>query len=303
MTLIDEYLRAVALLLPKDKREDIIEELRELILSRLEARESELGRPLTDDDTETVLRQIGHPLVVASRYRDGPQHVVGPALYPYWMFAVKAAVTIQVVIAAVVFLVRALTGDVARAFGQAIASGFTGAVMLVGIATIAAWLIERGVVRIDYFDRWRVRDLHVLSFAAWDADAWRDWFDAPPRRGAPAKASARRRARLAQRPPPAALATRPTRRFRRGPSHVAEPRRSIRLEPARPTSPVARLWLCGTAVGPFSDRQGPRRGGGGAWCSCCGGSAPCISASPADWTISAPWASSPAPWPASIGRA
>ena len=179
MSLVDNYLRAVALLLPKDKRDDIIEELHELILSRIEAREAELGRPLTDDEIETVLRQLGHPLVVAARYQDGPQHLVGPALYPFWMFAVKAAVTIQLAIAVVVFVVRSLTGDVARAFGQAVASGFTGALILIGVATVAAWLIERGAVRIDYFDKWRVRDLGFLSFAAWDADALRDWLHAP----------------------------------------------------------------------------------------------------------------------------
>lgn len=183
MTLIDQYLRAVALLLPKDKREDIVSELRELILSKIEARESELGRTLTDDEIEAVLREIGHPLVVASRYREGPQHVVGPTLYPYWVFAVKAAIALQVVIAGVVFLVRALTGDVARAFGQAIGSAFTGAMVLIGIATVAAWLLERRIIRFDHLDRWRVRDLRFLEFAAWDGGVFGDWSGAGERWG------------------------------------------------------------------------------------------------------------------------
>jgi len=175
MNLVEEYLRAVAVLLPKDKRDDIIEELRELILSRIESLQSDLGRSLTDAEIEDLLRALGHPLVVASRYRDGPQHIVGPTLYPFWIFAVKVAVTIQLAIAVIIFLVRALTGDFERAFGQAIASGFTGALILIGVATVMAWLIEREVIRIDYFDNWRVKDLAFLSFASLDADAWRDW--------------------------------------------------------------------------------------------------------------------------------
>src|SRR4051812_42076123 len=87
MDLGEEYLRAVSLLLPQEQAEDIIAELRDTILSRIEAREAELGRPLSEAETEEVLREIGHPLVVAARYREGPQHVVGPALYPYWAFA------------------------------------------------------------------------------------------------------------------------------------------------------------------------------------------------------------------------
>lgn len=175
MELVEDYLRAVAVLLAKDKRDDIVEELRELILSRIESREDDLGRALKEEEIEDVLRELGHPLVVASRYDDGPNHLVGPTLYPFWIFAVKAAVALQLAVAVIVFLLRALTGDFTRALGQAVASGFTGSMVLVGVATALAWLIERKVVRIGYFDRWRVRDLGFLGVAALDADAWRAW--------------------------------------------------------------------------------------------------------------------------------
>ena len=209
MNLIEQYLRAVELLLPREKRDDIVKELRELILSKIEARESELGRKLTDDEVEAVLREIGHPVVVASRYRDGPQHVVGPTLYPYWLFAVKAAIAIQIVIAGMVFLVRALTGDVARAFGQAVGSAVTGTLVLIGVATIAAWLLERGIIRLDYFERWRVRDLGFLGFAAWDGEGWRDWFETH-RAAAPSPATA------------AAAAAAPAAPYAEKPNHYAD---------------------------------------------------------------------------------
>src|SRR5579875_1893492 len=99
MDLVEDYLHFVALLLPRAQREDIVAELRDTILTRIEAREAELGRKLTPDETEQVLREIGHPLLVAARYREGPQHLVGPALYPYWAFAVKLALTIVAALA------------------------------------------------------------------------------------------------------------------------------------------------------------------------------------------------------------
>jgi hypothetical protein len=173
MTLVDDYLRAVALLLPKDQREDITAELRDTILNRIEERQAALGRPLTDDEVEAVLREVGHPLVVAARYREGAQSLIGPALYPFWLFAVKAAVTLQLCLSALIFLVRIVGGaEFGRAFGQAFASGFSGVISLIGFITLGAWLIERQGVKVDYLDRWRVKDLRVLELASWD---WRDW--------------------------------------------------------------------------------------------------------------------------------
>jgi hypothetical protein len=176
MTIIEDYLRIVALLLPKAQRDDIVAELRDTVLTRIEAREGELDRPLTEAETEALLRDVGHPLVVAARYRGGAQQVVGPTLYPYWAFGVKIAVTIQLALSALVFLVHAFSrGDVATAFGHAFYSAFDGIITVVGFATLAVWFIERQRVRVDYLERWRVRDLRVLEFAAWDLDALGEW--------------------------------------------------------------------------------------------------------------------------------
>jgi hypothetical protein len=214
MDLVNEYLRAVAALLPKAQRDDIVAELRDTILTRIEEREAELGRPLTDDEIEAVLREVGHPVVIAARYREGPQHVVGPTLYPYWLFAVKAAIFLQVLAAVVVTVVRTLAlGDFSLAFGQAIGSAITGVLVLIGAATCAAWFIERRGAHIGYLDNWKVRDLRYLEIVTWDMVTWRDWFarnakdpkrgrrrrDVPP---APPAAPARSAAPMPPVPPP-----------------------------------------------------------------------------------------------------
>ena len=175
--MLEDYLRAVSRLLPKAKRDDIVAELRDEILTRVEARESELGRPLTEDETQQLLRDFGHPIVVAARYRDGPQYAVGPAFYPYWVFGVRLIVLIEICVSVIIFLVRAATGgNVAEAFGQAIGSGVTGAMTMIGFATVLAWLIERKTIHIDYFNTWRVRDLRFLDFAFLDFTL-QDWAD------------------------------------------------------------------------------------------------------------------------------
>ena len=175
MDMLEDYLRAVSRLLPRAQREDVVAELRDEILTRIEAREAERGRALTPDETEQLLREVGHPIVVAARYRNEPQHAVGPALYPYWAFFVRLALVLEIAISAIVFIARTAAGaDPAQAMEQAVVSGLTGAMTLIGFATAAAWIIERKAVTIGYVNTWSVRDLRFLDFALWD---WSDVSD------------------------------------------------------------------------------------------------------------------------------
>jgi len=81
MELIQRYLQAVKFLLPRAQQDDIVKELSEDIRSRMEDKEAELARPLNEIDQAAILKQYGHPLIVASRYRQPPfQHLIGPVL-------------------------------------------------------------------------------------------------------------------------------------------------------------------------------------------------------------------------------
>ena len=144
MDVIERYLEAVAAQLSTEDREDIIAELRDLILSRVEAKEEALGRALTGEEKEAILHEIGHPLVVAARYRKGPDSLIGPELFPYWLFGAKAGLIVIAGLQALVLLLRVF-GDPAD-FGQAIAQGFhgffTGALTLLGALTLAGAIME-----------------------------------------------------------------------------------------------------------------------------------------------------------------
>ena len=186
MDLIDRYLKAVSLLLPKAQREDIVAELRDTILSRVEAREEALGRPLNEGEVEAELHAIGHPLEVAARYREGPNYLVGPNLYPYYVFVLKVALTLQLGVAGVVFIVHLFTadGDIGSAFAVAFRSAFNGAVTLVGIATIIAVILERYQPQLKFMGNWKVRNLPLLELGSWDFTALADRLSHPSRRSA-----------------------------------------------------------------------------------------------------------------------
>ena len=176
MDLIDIYLRAIAAQLPKSQSADIVAELREMILSQVEAREAGLGRSLTEGEIEAELHGVGHPLEVAARYRHGPRQLIGPTLFPYYVFALRAAVTLQLAISAVVFVVALLVGqgDVGTALGIAFRSAFNGVLILVGLATIAATIIEHYQIRLGVLQSWRVRNLAVLELVTWAPMRWVD---------------------------------------------------------------------------------------------------------------------------------
>ena len=92
MKLLKQYLKAVRWYLPRKHKDDIINELSENLLSKMEEVEAELGRPLTELEQEALLREHGEPMEVAGRY--GANHrcvtfgrqLIGPALYPIYIW-------------------------------------------------------------------------------------------------------------------------------------------------------------------------------------------------------------------------
>ena len=174
MDLIERYLKAVGAQLPAAGRDDILAELRDLLMSRVEERDAELGRPLTEAEVEAVLREVGHPLTVAARYGAGPQHVVGPELYPWWLFGVKTALTVLVLITVVGAVARILFGgaEVAQAIGQAFAGLFSSGLTVVGLATLAGFIIERQKDKPAFLTEWRARDLGMFEVGVFSRSWW-----------------------------------------------------------------------------------------------------------------------------------
>ena len=90
MELLERYLQAVRKYLPNRRQDDIVAELRANMESQIEDRESELGRPLTQGEFDDFLRKMGHPMVVAARYQP-QQYLIGPTLFPMYLYVVRVA--------------------------------------------------------------------------------------------------------------------------------------------------------------------------------------------------------------------
>ena len=160
MDLIDRYLAAIGFLLPGGQRADITAELRDVLMTRREERQAELGRPLTEDEEAALLRAFGHPAVVAARYA-GPQYLVGPELYPHYVFWLKMILGIVAVVAVVSGVVSAATfpGRPDQAILKGIATLWSGTIETVGVLTLIAAVLQRWNLRPKALVDWNPRDL------------------------------------------------------------------------------------------------------------------------------------------------
>jgi hypothetical protein len=141
MDLLNRYLSAVAILLPRPERADITAEIRETLLSQIEERQGELKRVLSTDDVVALLKDYGHPLAVAGRYRT-PRPLIGAGLQPFYALALQ--VTLGVALLAHLIwagLALALGETPGRVINVLLSSGWIVGMYLIGVCTFSLWVL------------------------------------------------------------------------------------------------------------------------------------------------------------------
>lgn len=155
--LIERYLAAVGRALPDRQRADIVAELRDELLSAVEARETELGRPLTREEAEALLLARGNPLALAGRYRQ-VQHLIGPRMFPLWWAVLKAVLGIVAAVYVTAFALAAAFRAGRVDATAALPDLLTTLLLAFGAVTLGAAAAERfGWAESLY--RWTPRDL------------------------------------------------------------------------------------------------------------------------------------------------
>ena len=146
MELVDRYLQAVRFWLPKEERDDISAELSEDIRSQIEERESSVGHKLNESEVAEILKQHGRPILVANRFRP-QQYLIGPALFPTYVFVLKMAALFYVLPWVLVWIGLKLShvhvGPVGTTFWS-----------LFGGITIAFVVLERIQATSGFMEKW-----------------------------------------------------------------------------------------------------------------------------------------------------
>jgi hypothetical protein len=148
--LLDRYLNSVRSYLPREQQDDILDELSANIRARMDDREEQLGRPLTADEQEAILQGYGHPMLVAGRYRTNMgsvafgRQIIGPALFPFYVRALKFVLGASLAIYLVVVVALTVTGN-GMTFGDVLGTVALQVVIQFTIITLIFAGVERSL--------------------------------------------------------------------------------------------------------------------------------------------------------------
>jgi hypothetical protein len=153
MNIVERYLASVAWHLPEPSRADIVNELRDDILSRIEAAESRSGRSAEPAEVAAILKATGHPARIAARYAQRPGLLPAEAV-PWWWAHLRALAAIIGVVHAASAVLGIIAGrPIAQAIAQALFQGAQDFLTWLGVLT----LVYLGFVRYFYprmLDSW-----------------------------------------------------------------------------------------------------------------------------------------------------
>lgn len=117
MDALAKYLKTVGTFLPSNEKQDILRELAEDIQAQVEEKEAELGRGLNEPEVQAILKHVGHPLVVASRYRHDTRSVafgrvfISPVLFPAYWKVLKFNLTLTFGVVVIIFVSLFIAGQ------------------------------------------------------------------------------------------------------------------------------------------------------------------------------------------------
>ncbi|PPA70906.1 HAAS signaling domain-containing protein [Jeotgalibacillus proteolyticus] len=103
MNLIELYVHEVTRRLPEKTREDIALELYSTIQDMLPDNPSE-------ELIKEELAKLGNPAQLASKYRDHPRHLIGPAFYDHYLTILKMTIPIALVVVLATQVMVAISG-------------------------------------------------------------------------------------------------------------------------------------------------------------------------------------------------
>lgn len=155
MDLIDRYLAAVRRNLPADKAADITAELEDELLARKEAREARIGRALDKEEASKLLKDFGHPLLVASRYRKH-QYLIGPEVFPFYVAVMRVVLLVILAIFVAIGVANLLfsTHNPVQAMLQTFSGIWLSILGNVAIITIVFAVLERNGFPAEHLVNW-----------------------------------------------------------------------------------------------------------------------------------------------------
>jgi len=153
VNLIENYLSETSRHLPEEGREDILSELRVSLEEQLNERAAAERREVSIEDEKSVLLPLGHPLKLAASYKRA-QYLIGPELYPGYVYSLKIALIISFTIQLAIGLVTSAISDWNISIAELIGQLFDTGVMILTIVTLVFVALEYSSEKLSWYDDW-----------------------------------------------------------------------------------------------------------------------------------------------------
>jgi hypothetical protein len=162
MELVDRYLQSVKWMLPKKQQDDLIRELSDEILSQVEEKETALGRPLNEDEQVALLKQLGHPMLLAARYRK-QRYLIEPSIFAIYWMVLRLVLIVTLFGMSVAAVATAATGQgLGKALAILIQYPFA-ALSVFAWVTIVFVVLDIVQVKFNFYGKWDPRTLPKVT--------------------------------------------------------------------------------------------------------------------------------------------
>lgn len=157
MSMIQRYVASIKNYLPNHLREDVGQEIQALLEDKVEELEEQTGKPADEAALSQILKDLGHPMKVASAYGE-QQALIGRELFPFYKQTLK-----YLAIGLLIFYIATtLTGLLIQHDGGffsrldlgGFGDYFDTYLYLAAWATFIFYCVERWSEKKDYYGNW-----------------------------------------------------------------------------------------------------------------------------------------------------
>ena len=152
------YVAQVKSYLPSKDRDDVAEEIQSLLEDKISDREEELQRNLNEQETFALLRDFGHPLKVASAYRNNGV-LISEELFPIYLLVLRYLVIVLAALYAVSFFASYVNGSRDLWPGVGLGDLVDMGTFYFGAITLVFHLTDRALQKRDFLANWNPNKL------------------------------------------------------------------------------------------------------------------------------------------------
>lgn len=166
--LVNRYLQAINLWLPRAIKTDILAEISEDLHSQIDDRSAALGRPLNDSEIAEILKHRGDPVIVASAYLP-QQPLMGPLFFQSYKLTLKIVLVCYLIpwlLWAFALLISAPhRPGAASALLHSLLPWWSSLLNTVAIITLVFYALDRGWLRKRFTRDWDPNQLPKVRAA------------------------------------------------------------------------------------------------------------------------------------------